>query len=411
MRDRVLVVVVAVLLVVVSCGGDDDGPALGPDVPGTCRSEDIPTVPSAAVELEQAAVDDDDRDAAARYRLGLAQFGSGDVESAVLSFGSATELDNTCAPYFLALGGAHLEAGRPTEAEAPLRTAWELAGDDALVAFSLGLAIGQQGRPEEALEWFDAALAIDPDSVNALVNKGVSLNDLERHQEALDPLARAIELAPDAGLGHQQLAVALRALDRIDEAETAEARAAELGVAPVSMPEPTTTNPTPPGVPQTTTTSAPSAAKLASAEMLGDATATVDQTPIDVLAPCQSVAGVAADTSISGDKVAEALITFETTKDATASFENITAAAIGCLWRGEPDDTVYELTAVLAVDTGAPTYAVVVEGLSVERGDFTELWSYTAIDNNIIVVKLTGTSADDRERLEAIAAAAVDAAT
>ena len=100
---------------------------------------------------------------------------------------------------------AHLQAGRPAEAENGYRAALAIVPSDPAVTHNLGVAIAAQGRHRDAVEFFDAALAHDPGFVSAHYNRAVALLKLGETAEAIKAFSRAAALEPEHYEAHRAL--------------------------------------------------------------------------------------------------------------------------------------------------------------------------------------------------------------
>ena len=101
---------------------------------------------------------------------------------------------------------AHVQAGRPAQAERAYRAALALAPGDPAVTHNLGVTIAAQGRHREAISCFEAALRADPTYVSAHYNRAVALLRLDDPQQAIKSLTRAAQLEPQHYEAHRVLA-------------------------------------------------------------------------------------------------------------------------------------------------------------------------------------------------------------
>lgn len=168
--------------------------------------------------------------------------------------------------HFLA-GLAHLQAGRPAEAESALRASLALLPGRPSTLMNLAVALLRQGRATDALPLLDQVLAAEPGDADALGHRGMALLALRRPHEAQAVFERLVTLAPsrpeawfhlgqvrqqqadpagaceafarclalrsDHGAAWCQHGQALRELGRSDEAAASFERALALGDAPV----------------------------------------------------------------------------------------------------------------------------------------------------------------------------------
>src|SRR6185312_10850846 len=100
---------------------------------------------------------------------------------------------------------AHVQAGRPGEAERAYRTALAIAPGDPAVTHNLGVAIAAQGRHRDAIGCFEAALRADPTHVSAHYNRAVALLRLDDTQEAIKAFSRAAQFDPQHYEAHRVL--------------------------------------------------------------------------------------------------------------------------------------------------------------------------------------------------------------
>lgn len=162
-------------------------------------------------------------------------------------------------------GVAHLEAGRPVQAEAALRASLALLPGRPSSLGNLGAALLAQGRAAEAVEPLTAALKADPahpdtwcllaaalgegqrfdEALSAYAealrhepghaparfHQAALLASLQRHQDALaalQPLLARRDAEAEAATAHRLAGQALQALGRADEAERAYREALQL---------------------------------------------------------------------------------------------------------------------------------------------------------------------------------------
>src|SRR5690348_11119739 len=100
---------------------------------------------------------------------------------------------------------AHVQAGRPAEAERAYRAALALAPGDPAVMHNLGVTIAAQGGHRDAIGCFDAALRADRTYVSAHYNRAVALLRLDDIQEAIKALSRAAQFEPQHYEAHRIL--------------------------------------------------------------------------------------------------------------------------------------------------------------------------------------------------------------
>ncbi len=100
---------------------------------------------------------------------------------------------------------AHLQAGRPAEAERGYRAALAIVPGDPAVTHNLGVTVAAQGRHRDAIACFEAALRADPTYVSAHYNRAVALLRLGDIQEAIKAFSRAAQLEPQHYEAHRVL--------------------------------------------------------------------------------------------------------------------------------------------------------------------------------------------------------------
>lgn len=133
--------------------------------------------------------------------------------------------------HFMA-GLAHLEAGRPAEAETAFLASLALLPGRTSTLVNLAATRLRLSRPAQALEAADAVVAQAPDDRDGWLHRATALAQLGRHDEALAAYERLIALAPDwpqPRLDHGSL---LRELGRRGEAAGAFREAAARGAPP-----------------------------------------------------------------------------------------------------------------------------------------------------------------------------------
>jgi predicted Zn-dependent protease len=127
-----------------------------------------------------------DTSLAARYARAISAYRFSDPRGALAQIDALIQAQPQN-PYFYELKGqALLEAGKPSEAVAPLRHAVQLAPNPALIQIMLGQALvatHDRGRVDEAVSILQAAVAREPDSVDAYSQLAMAYgqkNDLAR---------------------------------------------------------------------------------------------------------------------------------------------------------------------------------------------------------------------------------------
>jgi serine/threonine protein kinase/Flp pilus assembly protein TadD len=110
-----------------------------------------------------------------RLNLGLALWGKGRINEAVVALEQAVALQADYAIAHRYLGQIYLAKGRLDEAVAACRRAIKLKPDWPWTYFILGNALGYQGRPDEAAAALRRAIELKPDYAEAYCNLGSAL--------------------------------------------------------------------------------------------------------------------------------------------------------------------------------------------------------------------------------------------
>ena len=105
----------------------------------------------------------------------------------------------------VAHGMAHVQAGRPAEAERAYRAALAIAPGDPALTHNLGVTVAAQGRHRDAISCFEEALRADPAYASAHYNRAVALLRLGDIQEAIKAFSRAAQLEPQHYEAHRIL--------------------------------------------------------------------------------------------------------------------------------------------------------------------------------------------------------------
>jgi Flp pilus assembly protein TadD len=100
---------------------------------------------------------------------------------------------------------AHVQAGRPAEAEHAYRAALAIVPGDPAVLHNLGVTIAAQGRHRDATACFEEALRADPTYASAHYNRAIALLRLGDVAEAIKALSRAAQLEPQHYEAHRIL--------------------------------------------------------------------------------------------------------------------------------------------------------------------------------------------------------------
>lgn len=193
------------------------------------------TLLESALELDPAA-------SAARYSLGLAYRGLGDLEAANRQLGARGERAPVPADPWMAELGTLLDgpsmfrvrglqavaARRWAEAVRQFRLAVEAAPEDPLLHLNLGSALSRLGDASGAVREYEATLRLDPGSVKAHYALGLVLEQTGHDEEAMGHYEAAIDQDAAFGAARQRLADALRRHRRFAEALAEYERVLEL---------------------------------------------------------------------------------------------------------------------------------------------------------------------------------------
>ena len=154
------------------------------------------------------------------YELGSLQHRTGSYDDAEKSFRQILRLMPGHTPAKLMLGAVLVDAGRPQEAELPIRRAIVEAADPRMKAqlhTNLGIALRRQRKDAEALEQYDLAAQLDPAVPGLAVHRGEALQNLGRHEQALAELEAMLARTPNDASVHHSYNDLLYRLGRTDE--------------------------------------------------------------------------------------------------------------------------------------------------------------------------------------------------
>jgi tetratricopeptide (TPR) repeat protein len=129
----------------------------------------------------------------------------------------------------LALATRFLQAGRPSQAIAPLREAAALQPANPSIQHDLGLACLEVGRLADAVAAFERAIASNPRYADAHFRLGIALERLGRARAAITAYDRATALLPSLAEAWFRAGALLVTLDHRDEAIRRFRRAAASG--------------------------------------------------------------------------------------------------------------------------------------------------------------------------------------
>lgn len=157
----------------------------------------------------------------AHLSLGRIYFGSGQIDSSILSFRKAVLIqpENIQARFFLATALERAE----NAAEALSEYRRILKANPENVEGNLGLGVLlvkiEGASSPEGLRALRSAVRLDPGSYEGQITLGKTLVKLDRAAEAVEHLRRAIELAPGNPEPHFQLSLAYRKLGKTADAD------------------------------------------------------------------------------------------------------------------------------------------------------------------------------------------------
>jgi protein O-mannosyl-transferase len=158
--------------------------------------------------------------ALAHNNLGLAFFGRGDIEGAIVHYREAVRIRPDYGDAHDNLGAALHALGRDGEAADQLAQALAIDPKSAPAQVNFGNTLVARDRPEEAIEHYRQALRLQPDFADAHQNLGLVLEALGRHEEAIPHFERAVRSHPHDAPTLLGFANALAGVGRVDEAMT-----------------------------------------------------------------------------------------------------------------------------------------------------------------------------------------------
>ena len=142
--------------------------------------------------------------------------------------GRALEIESFHADAWFLRGVACQFQGKLEHAVASYEQALRLRPDFAAAHNNLGALYAAQGRWAEATATYRRALALQPDLVGACNNLAIALINQGLREEAAASLQRAIELDPNESAAHNNLGNVQKELGRLEEAVACYRRALEL---------------------------------------------------------------------------------------------------------------------------------------------------------------------------------------
>ena len=158
------------------------------------------------------------QDPAIRNSLGLAYRERGDRETAILTFKTVLQQDETHAEAYSNIGMTLIELNRPAEAFPYLEKAIALNAELDKAYYNLGLALKQTGQMEKAESNYAKALAINPSYREAHINLGILKMERGQNDEARRHFQQALALDPDFEKAHISLGIVCFRKGQSDEA-------------------------------------------------------------------------------------------------------------------------------------------------------------------------------------------------
>ncbi|NJD05694.1 MAG: tetratricopeptide repeat protein [Methylococcaceae bacterium] len=156
---------------------------------------------AAATELFDSVLNEDPRNAAALYSLGLIALNRGELAKAL----EYSERGCEAAPNFPPLWFLHasvLQAtGHPLQALTSYDNALKLQPDFVPVLINSGALLRELHRHSEALDRFLRVLAIEPNHPGALANSAILLTEFKQSERAISFFERLLALHPDYDYG------------------------------------------------------------------------------------------------------------------------------------------------------------------------------------------------------------------
>lgn len=168
--------------------------------------------------------------ARAAYDRGVKHMEVRELAAAFNAFREASQLDDSVATYFDALGVSLLQLQRPDLALSQFERARTLDPSFANAIFHIGLTLTEMRRWADAVESLKKAVAMPTLPVPQLAWQALAIAQLNLGQlsEAEGALRFAINLDPEMSSAHYNLGLVLVAANRKDEARVAFRKAREL---------------------------------------------------------------------------------------------------------------------------------------------------------------------------------------
>jgi tetratricopeptide (TPR) repeat protein len=169
------------------------------------------------------------RSVEAQMSVGRLEEREGNAQLALNCYLTATKLNPSFAPAFIAAGNAQLLLDKTREAEESYRTAVRLNPESPDAHFNLANVLREDGRVLEAIELYRIALDFSPKGASDIQNNlGLALSELGQHREAKTAITKSIEIAGDSSDGWSNLGNLMRADGRLEEAAEIHRKVTEL---------------------------------------------------------------------------------------------------------------------------------------------------------------------------------------
>ena len=165
----------------------------------------------------------------AHNNLGLVLADKGEIETAIMHFEKALEIQPMYADAYNNIGTALSRTGQTREAIVQYKKALALWSDQPQMQNNLGTALAQNGQLTEAIPHFRKAIQLKPDFADAYGNLGHALLLEGQTDEALPQFLKALEINPDSVQAHKEIAEALLRKGRASEAIAHYRKILELG--------------------------------------------------------------------------------------------------------------------------------------------------------------------------------------
>ena len=147
------------------------------------------------------------RSVEAQMSVGRLEEREGNAQLALNCYLTATKLNPSFAPAFIAVGNAQLLLDKTSEAEESYRKAIALDPENPDAHFNLANVLRADGRVLEAIELYRIALDFSPKGASDIQNNlGLALSELGQHQEAKTALTKSIEISASSSDGWFNLA-------------------------------------------------------------------------------------------------------------------------------------------------------------------------------------------------------------